>query len=140
MITFMYSELRFHISYPENELLITADLFAAIVNNALIDKKLVQVLLQVLEDDLKEDNRKYLFAKIVIEKIRPKLVFEAEFCDKLLDNPFLLQKDPELVESLLKALEPPIHLSVEKEKRLREAIKIKNAPPEPIILVASAEE
>lgn len=44
------------------------------------------------------------------------------------------------MESLLKALEPPIHLSVEKEKRLKEAIKIKNAPPEPIILVASAEE
>jgi hypothetical protein len=73
MITFMYSELRFHISYPENELLITADLFAGIVNNSLIDKKLIQVLLQVLEDDLKEDNRKYLFAKIVIEKIRLKL-------------------------------------------------------------------
>ena len=40
----------------------------------------------------------------------------------------------------MKALEPPIHLSVEKEKRLKEAIKIKNAPPEPIILVPSAEE
>ena len=48
MITFMYSQLRFHISYPENELLITADLFAGIVNNNLIDKKLIQVLLQVL--------------------------------------------------------------------------------------------
>lgn len=53
MITFMYSELRFHISYPESELMITADLFAGIVNHGLIDKKLVQVLLQVLEDDLR---------------------------------------------------------------------------------------
>jgi len=33
--------------------LITADLFAGIINQGLIDKKLIQVLLQVLEDDLK---------------------------------------------------------------------------------------
>ena len=66
MITFMYSELRFHISYPESELAITAELFAGIINHNLIDKKLIQVLLQVLEDDLKEDNKKYLFAKLVI--------------------------------------------------------------------------
>jgi len=48
----------------------------------------------VLEDDLKEDNKKYHFARTVIDKIRSKLVTEAEFCEKLLDNAFLLQKDP----------------------------------------------
>ena len=53
MITFMYSELRFHASYPEAELMITANLFAGIINQNLIEKKLFQVLLQVLEDDLK---------------------------------------------------------------------------------------
>lgn len=99
-------------SYPENELLITADLFAGIINNGLIDKKLIQVLLQVLEDDLKEDNKKYIFAKLVIEKIKGKLANEAEFCEKLLDIHNLLQKDPELVESLIKSLEPPINLSI----------------------------
>ena len=52
MITFLYSELRFHFNYPENELNITADLFAGIINNGLIDKKLVQVFLQVLKEDL----------------------------------------------------------------------------------------
>jgi hypothetical protein len=140
MITFMYSELRFHVSYPENELLITADLFAGIINHALIDKKLIQVLLQVLGDDLKEDNKKYIFAKYVIEKIKPKLSSETEFCENLLENPHLLGKDPELVESLLKGLEPPVHLSVEKEKRLKEAIRVKNTPPEPVVLVTSAEE
>ena len=56
--------------------MITAELFAGIVNHNLIDKKLVQVLLQVLEDDLKEDNKKYFFARMVIEKIKPKLVQE----------------------------------------------------------------
>jgi hypothetical protein len=44
------------------------------------------------------------------------------------------------VETLLRALEPPLHLSVEKEKRLKEAIRIKNTPPEPVVLVATAEE
>ena len=52
MITFLFSELRFHFNYPENELNITADLFAGIINNGLIDKKLVQVFLQVLKEDL----------------------------------------------------------------------------------------
>lgn len=51
-----------------------------------------------------------------------------------------MQKDPELIESLIKALQPPVHLSVEKEKRLKEAIKIKNTPPEPVIMVTAAEE
>lgn len=121
MITFLYSELRFHFNYPDNELNITADLFAGIINHNLIDKKLVQVFLQVLKDDLelREDNKKYHFARSVIDKIRPRLVTEAEFCEKLLDNPNLLQKDPELIEGLLKTLEPPIQLSVEKEKRLK---------------------
>ena len=45
-----------------------------------------------------------------------------------------------MVEGLIKALEPPIQLSLEKEKRLKEAIKIKNTPPEPIVLVPTAEE
>jgi hypothetical protein len=31
----------------------------------------------VLEDDLKEDNKKYIFAKMVIEKIKNKLKFES---------------------------------------------------------------
>jgi hypothetical protein len=65
------------VNYPENELNITADLFAGIINHGLIDKKLIQVLLQVLEDDLKEDNKKYHFARTVIDKIRSKLVTEA---------------------------------------------------------------
>ena len=64
--------------------MITADLFAGIINQSLIDKKLVQVLLQVLEDDLKEDNKKYFFARNVIDKIRPKLAQEGDFCEKLL--------------------------------------------------------
>ena len=55
---------------------------------------MIQVLLQVLEDDLKEDNKKYIFAKLVIEKIKGKLANEAEFCEKLLDIHNLLQKDP----------------------------------------------
>jgi hypothetical protein len=46
--------------------MITANLFAGIINENLIEKKLFQVLLQVLEDDLKEDNKKYVFAKMVI--------------------------------------------------------------------------
>lgn len=50
-----------------------------------------------------------------------------------------MQKDPELIESLIKALEPPIQLSVEKEKRLKEAIKLKNAPPEVVIIVPTNE-
>lgn len=41
----------------------------------------------------------------------------------------MLQKDPELIESLIRAIQPPINLSVEKEKKLLEAIKIKNSPP-----------
>ena len=142
MITFLYSELRFHFNYPDNELNITADLFAGIINHNLIDKKLVQVFLQVLRDDLelREDNKKYHFARNVVDKIRPRLVSEAEFCEKLLENQNLLQKDPELIESLLKSLEPPIQLSVEKEKRLKEAIKLKNTPPEVVVVVPSAEE
>ena len=51
-----------------------------------------------------------------------------------------MQKDPELIESLIKALEPPIQLSVEKQKRIKEAIRVKNAPPEPVIIVANPDE
>lgn len=99
--------------------MITANLFSGIINENLIEKKLFQVLLQVLEDDLKEENKKYLFAKMVIEQIRNKLTKEPEFCERLLENYHFLAKDPELVESLIRAVDPPINLSVEKEKKLK---------------------
>jgi hypothetical protein len=60
--------------------MITANLFSGIINENLIEKKLFQVLLQVLEDDLKEDNKKYFFAKMVIDQITGKLKKEPEFC------------------------------------------------------------
>ncbi len=97
MITFMFSELRFHLDYPEKELMITAELFAGVVNANLIERKLFNVLLQVLEYDLKEDNCKYMFALSVVQKIKSKLESEPEFCDKLIDNDLILMKDPEIV-------------------------------------------
>ena len=76
----------------------------------------------------------------MIDKIRGKLAQEGDFCEKLLEVQLVMQKDPELVEALLKGVEPPIKLGVEKEKRLKEAIKLKNSPPEPVILVGGGEE
>lgn len=53
--------------------MITADLFAAIINANLIDSKIYNMFLNVLEEDLKEDNQKYYFSLKVIDKIKPKL-------------------------------------------------------------------
>lgn len=44
------------------------------------------------------------------------------------------------MESLLRAIEPGINLSVEKEKKIKEAIRVKNAPPEPVVVVPQIEE
>jgi hypothetical protein len=58
----------------------------------------------------------------------------------LIENHHFLQKDPELVDSLIKTVEPPINLSVDKEKKLKEAIKLKNSPPpEPQVMIPSLE-
>ena len=57
-----------------------------------------------------------------------------------MDNGNLMQKDPELIESLIRALEPPIQLAVEKEKRLKEAIRLKNDPPQQVIIVSTADD
>ena len=51
-ITFLCSELSYHNSYPDKELLITAELFSAIVNANLIEKKVYQMFLGVLLEDL----------------------------------------------------------------------------------------
>jgi hypothetical protein len=40
-----------------------------------------------------------------------------------------MKKDPELVEILIKSIEPPIILSVEKEKKIKDAINLKNVFP-----------
>lgn len=66
MITFLFTELRFHSNYPEKELMITANFFAAIINANLIERKLINVFLQVLKDDLKQANKKFDFAVAVI--------------------------------------------------------------------------
>jgi hypothetical protein len=48
----------------------------------------------VLEFDLKEDNCKYMFALSVVQKIKPVLENEPEFCDKLIENDLILMNDP----------------------------------------------
>ena len=40
-----------------------------------------------------------------------------------------MKKDPEFVDELIKRLDPPKQLSIEKDKRIKEAIKFKNSPP-----------
>ena len=52
------------------------------------------MFLHVLEEDLKEDNQKYIFAIKVMEKIKPKLAHESWFCEKLIDNDLVLRKHP----------------------------------------------
>lgn len=46
-ITFLCSEISYHHTYPEKELMITADLFAAIINANLIDSKIYNMFLNV---------------------------------------------------------------------------------------------
>jgi hypothetical protein len=46
--------------------MITANFFAGIINNNLIEKKLFNVFLQVLKDDLKLTNKKFDFAIHVV--------------------------------------------------------------------------
>ncbi len=40
-----------------------------------------------------------------------------------------MRKNPEIVDELIKNLAPPKQLSTEKERKIKEAIKLKNAPP-----------
>ena len=116
--------------------MITAELFGGIINANLIEKQVYQMFLHVLEEDLKEDNQKYNFAIKVMDKIRGKLAHEGWFCEKLIDNELIMKKNPELVEELIKCLEPPKVLSAEKDKKIKDAIRVKNAPPpEPTVQV-----
>jgi hypothetical protein len=94
MITFLFTELRFHSNYPEKELMITANFFSAIINANLIERKLINVFLQVLKDDLKQTNKKFDFAVTVIDKIRGRLIEEPEFCEALIDSENLITKNP----------------------------------------------
>lgn len=94
--------------------MITADLFAAIINANLIDSKIYNMFLNVLEEDLKEDNQKYYFSLKVIDKIKPKLTQQPWLCEKLIDNELLMRKNPEIVDELIKGLAPPKQLSSEK--------------------------
>ena len=97
------------------------------------------MFLHVLEENLKEESQKYNFAIMVMELIKSKLAHESWFCEKLIDNELVLKKNPELVEKLIRDIEPPKILSVEKEKKIKDAIRLKNAPPEPVLIVIPAE-
>ena len=44
-----------------------------------------------------------------------------------------MKKDPEIIQELIKYIEPPLILSVEKEKKIKEAIKNKNTKEEKVI-------
>lgn len=69
-ISFLCTELTYHHSYPEKELMITAELFSALINENLVEKKIYQTFLHVIDEYLKEDNQQYTFAMRVIENIK----------------------------------------------------------------------
>lgn len=50
----------------------------------------------------------------VIANIKEKLAHETWFCEKLVDNEIVMRKDPELVDAIIKSIEPPKVLSIEK--------------------------
>lgn len=66
--------------------MITAQLFAALINANLIDNKIYNMFLSVLEEGLKEEGPKYSFSLKVMDRIKPKLSQQAWFCEKLIDN------------------------------------------------------
>ena len=54
-----------------------------------------------------------------------------------------MKKEPEFVDGLIKGLNPPKALSAEKEKKIKEAIRLKNLPPtipEPIVPLIQTED
>lgn len=71
-----------------------------------------------------------------MEKIKGKLCQESWFCENLLNIDLIMKKNPELVEEIIRSMDPPKALSLEKEKKLKEAIKLKNnPPPEPATII-----
>lgn len=129
MITYLFTELRFHSNYPEKELMITAYFFAGIINAKFIEKKLFTVFLQVLNDDLKYNDRRYNFSTTVIDKIKDRLIEEPIFVEGLLDNEQIVAKNPEIVKDLLDMFNPPLDISPEKLAMLKSSMDTKFAPP-----------
>lgn len=66
--------------------MITADLFSALINAHLMEKKIYQTFLHVIDQYLKEDNQQFTFAMKVMMNIKEKLAHESWFCEKLIDN------------------------------------------------------
>lgn len=133
MITYLFTELRFHSNYPEKELIITANFFAAIINAKFIERKLFTVFLQVLTDDLKYTDRRYTFAITVINQIKDRLVEEPVFVEGLVDNEQIMSKHPEVVKDLLDKFQPPLEIPPDKLLQIKNSIDVKFAPPPPTI-------
>ncbi len=53
--------------------MITADLFSALINANLMEKKIYQTFLHVIDEYLKEDNQQFSFAMKVMGSIKEKL-------------------------------------------------------------------
>ena len=68
------------------------------------------------------------------------MVNEPEFCNQLIDNEMIMIKDPEIVKELIEQLEPPLELTLERENKVKEAIRVKHSPPSPKIVHPIIEE
>lgn len=65
--------MTYHHSYPERELMITAELFSELIVNNLLEKKILQVFLHVISENLYNDDQKYAFTVKVMERIKDRL-------------------------------------------------------------------
>ncbi len=60
--------------------MMTSDLFSALINENLVEKKIFQMFLHVMIEYLKEDNSQYTFSMRVMQNIKVKLAHESWFC------------------------------------------------------------
>lgn len=54
--------------------MITADMFSFLINENLVEKKIYQTILHILNEDLREESPLFTFAVRLIQKIRSRIV------------------------------------------------------------------
>jgi CCR4-NOT transcription complex subunit 1 len=134
MIHNLFDEYRFFHKYPERELLISARLFGALIQNQLVSSITLGIALRYVLEALRKDpdgnatnDKMFRFGKLALEQFRSRLIEWPQYCSHLVQIAHFSGRCPELFQEAQRAISStPTQAQTDNTNAL---MNVKPAPP-----------
>lgn len=85
IITNLYNEYQYHTKYPHKELMLTGQLFGAVLERGFVEGKSLSIGLEMIRVSVRSSNNRYEFAIKALEMMKEKIHEWPKFAQDLIE-------------------------------------------------------